>query len=384
MKKELLHALFATLFCCIYATTVAQVRLTPALNQLRLEARFDGNYINHYDNVTEYGLQGKRFALQIGGNIGGGFSYYFLHNIVANPGSMTLFDNTDFLYVNYTTGRWNFRLGKDNLFIGNFEYDAAPIEVLFNSYYWGAINCFQLGASASFGFGEQTSDGEYNQNLALQFSNSPYIYSDYMSGNFGSEYLQGLFSYNLYWRGHFDHYNAMASINLYERERGKFMGNIALGQKLIYDKWDIYIDYSHHNLAIDDWGENFTLISCANYKISKWLNLFGKIGYESNHSKYEISYDEYMAGGKLKDCLSRPETDHLFYGGGVEIVPTFTDDFKVHVFVCQSELRHPDPANTSMTMHEKSINANIGITWYMNVHERILDLYKAYEEKMMR
>ncbi|MBQ0016926.1 MAG: hypothetical protein KBT04_08085 [Bacteroidales bacterium] len=355
----------------------AQIQLKPIFNQLNLEARADFDHFSYSNgDEPEYGFNGRYFNLVLAGDLGGGYSYYFRQRIVADPGATTLFDNTDFLYLNYNHqmehSSLNVRLGKDAIFAGGFEYDAAPIEVLFNSYSWGAYYCFQLGASLVWSFDDD------RQNLALQISNSPYVYSDFTQANFKNEYLSGLFAYSLFWKGQFGHFLTLYSANLFERDRGYFMGNIGLGHKLKYDRWDIYVDFVFHALGYDDWGTNNAVVSCANYKILPWLNVFAKGGYESNHSKYEYSYDEYVAseGKLLMDCLELPETDQLFYGAGVEIIPTFCTDVNLHAYVCNRVIKHPEYLNANNTITESSLNVNVGITWHMDIHKQLLKRYE--------
>ena len=144
MKKIYLFALSAIILCTNLLN--AQNDSVPFFNTLRMEVRADFEYhhlmtsssvlpLTHNDNT--YGFKGRYFNIHVGGNFTKNLSYYFRQRIVANPGSNSFFDNTDFLYLNYQiTKNWSVRVGKEALAVGGFEYDAPPIDVIYWSYYW--------------------------------------------------------------------------------------------------------------------------------------------------------------------------------------------------------------------------------------------------------
>ena len=373
MKKHHL-ALFVLLLLVSFSSgSMAQTSLSPIFSDLFLEARADFEYNNFRrvpspDNNT-FGFRGRYFNLRMGGELGGGFSYFLRQRIIARPGSTALFDNTDFLYLNYqASDHFSFRIGKDALYVGGYEYDAPPIDVYFNSYYWDEYNCFQLAASTAYTF----ADGK--QKIGLQVAASPYIYSMATHPElYDKEYTKSLLSYNLMWNGTFGHFNTLYSVNMFERKRGSFMNVIALGHKLIYDNWDIYLDFMHYSLGTDDWGKCFGLVSCANYKVLPWLNLFAKGGYETNHSKYECLYAEYANGlSDAHNILARPETDSYYYGLGVEIVPTSCSDVRLHCCLSQYHNRHPDLDNPSIKTTDRSLYAKVGVTWFIDIHRMVV------------
>ncbi len=329
--------------------------LSPVFNQLRLEARADFDYQHLDDNglvSNPYGFHGKYFNLIIGGNLSDKFSYFFRQRVVANSGNVSLFDNTDFLYVNYAHNQnWMFRLGKDALAVGGFEYDAPPIDVLFTTNYWDYFYCFQIAASATY----KSNDG--NQMLMAQVANSPYVHFG------GPAWESGLLSYNLFWSGTFGHFRTLYSANLFERTDNKYMGYIALGHKLTYDRWDVYVDLIHHSLAADDWGKNFAVISCLNFLVTDDLNLFIKGGYEQNLS----NVDMINVGGIGLDCLAEAGHTYTTYGLGFEYRPKICKDVRLHGFVANREVHVQDAAGVEQS-HTSRLTANAGVTWHMNIH----------------
>ena len=347
----------------------AQVDYSPIFTTLRLEARADFDYLATRSSAPDtsmnhYGFNGRYFNLLIGGNLGSKFSYFFRQRIVATSGTARLFDNTDFLYLNFNPNeQWTIRLGKDAIAVGGFEYDAPPIDVLFSTTYWDNFYCFQLGASGVY----KTKDGR--NMIVAQVANSPYVY--YGSGvgtGLGKEWKSGLMSYNILWSGTFGHFKTLYSVNMFERRKGSFMGYIALGHKLTYDRWDIYLDLLHHSVALDDWGRNFGVVSCVNFLVTKDVNLFAKAAYEQNRSEADIL--SYQTSGNSLDCLVAAGHSYLLYGLGFEWRPSFYKDVRLHGFVA---CRHDNEiARTSATGQAEStriLNANIGITWNMNIHK---------------
>ena len=287
------------------------------------------------------------------------FSYFFRQRIIANSGSVSLFDNTDFLYLNFTPSQnWMFRLGKDALAVGGFEYDAPPIDVLFNTVYWGNFYCFQTGASAAY----KNDDG--NQMVMVQVSNSPYVHFG------GHPWNSGLLSYSLFWSGTFGHFKTLYSVNMFEHSRGAFMNYIALGNKLQYDRWDWYVDFMHHALASDDWGKNFAIVSCLNFLVTDNLNLFAKVSYEQNHSASD--YESMAASGTELDCLVESGHSYLTYGIGFEYRPAICRDVRLHGFVTNTNVRVEDAGGNELNSTD-NLRANIGITWHMNIHRMFME-----------
>lgn len=335
-------------------TTHAQVVFSPVFSQVRLEARgdFDYQHIDAAGAVTNpYGFHGKYFNFIVGGDLNSKFSYFFRQRIQATPGSVSLFDNTDFLYLNYKPNEhWMLRLGKDALAVGGFEYDAAPIDVLFSTVYWNNFYCFQLGAAAAY----KWNDGK--QMLLAQVANSPSVYYGAQLGTgTGNEWRSGLLAYSLFWSGDFGHFKTLYSANMFQRPDKGFMNYIALGHKLVYDRWDIYLDLIHHAVATDDWGKNYAIVSCLNFLVADDLNLFVKGAYEQNKSEADLLTTDAL------DCLIPGGTSYATYGIGFEYKPSFCTDVRLHGFVA-GRTQDDETGKTN------TLTGNIGITWHMNIH----------------
>lgn len=345
--------------------TFAQSSAADFLNVLRLEARadfeFDHLHTQTFNPVTSnfdaqdenlYGFLGKYFNIHMGGDLGGGFTYYYRQRIVANGGNVRFFDNTDFLYLNYAANKnWSFRLGKDALTVGGYEYDAAPIDVLFNGYYWDWYYCFQLAASAAYHF----NNGKHL--LKFQVATSPYAHT-------GSAYGEkNLFAYDLFWSGEMGHFHTLYSIGMFERQQGVFMSNIALGNKLVYDKWDLYVDLMSRCTSTSQLTSNWSVVSRLGIHSGKNLTVFLKGGYEQNKNKDE--WDAYMRGELPWDCLSMPGQTTGFYGAGVEYRPSICKDVRFHAFVANFETGNATTTDHAYT--DVDLRVNVGLTWNINV-----------------
>lgn len=349
----------------------AQVVFAPVFSQIRLEARADFDYfhLNHNDDLSNpFGFHGKYFNFVVGGDLNDKFSYFFRQRIIAQNGSVSFFDNTDFLYLTYHPNKnWMFRLGKDALAVGGFEYDAAPIDVLFSTNYWNNFYCFQLGAAAAY----KSDDG--NHMFLAQIANSPYVYfgaGQTYNNNIdaGKEWRMGLLSYNLYWSGTFGHFSTLYSANMFERPDHEFMNYIALGHKLTFDRWDLYLDLIHHALAKDDWGKNYAAVCCFNFHITDDFNIYAKGAYEQNRS--EVDFLSTLPWDL--DVLIGKGNSYLFYGFGFEYNPSFCKDVRLHgvLSYCDNKVKDANDVQTSFT---ETLTANIGITWHMNIHRMFME-----------
>ena len=351
-----------------------QVVFSPVFTQIRLEARadFDYQHVETWSALTDpstttsnpYGFHGKYFNFVVGGDLNDKFSYFFRQRIIAQPGHVSMFDNTDFLYLTYHPNKnWMFRLGKDALAVGGFEYDAAPIDVLFSTNYWDNFYCFQLGGAAAF----KSDDG--NHMLLAQVANSPYVYYGAPLGTaLGSEWRTGLLAYSLFWSGKFGHFNTLYSVNMFERPDHGYMNYIALGNKLTYDRWDVYYDLIHHALADDDWGKNFAAVFCFNFHLTKDFNIYGKCSYEQNHSEVDFLNTSSLG----LDCLIPAGHSYTKYGFGFEYNPSFCKDVRLHgvLSYCRNGIENAAGEENDRT---NTITANIGITWHMNIHRMFME-----------
>ena len=245
-----------------------------------------------------------------------------------------VFNATDFLYVNWqATDRWSFRIGKDAVLIGGYEYDAVPIDVYFYSKFCNSINQgFTFGASAAYKMMD-------NQLLELQICTSPLSYG-----------YQGVYAYNLAWMGRLtDIWNTIWTVNFVQDMDGRFINYIALGNHF---QWDNFLfDLDLMNRASfeqkDFFGTDYTVIFKTIWSVGKW-NLCAKGGYESNSI---LNVDRY---GRAFDEVIAPGTEYLYAGAGLEYFPLGRDGIRLHaVYYRDNSLRRD--------------NFDLGITWRIDI-----------------
>lgn len=366
-------------------TDSTKKKIKHSFTSFQLEARAELEYLGTYQWTnpekssqyhmdksgwnSNYGFHGQYFNFLLGGDIGDHISYFLRQRIIAKPGSVSFFDNTDFLYIQYRfNDQWAIRLGKEALYVGGYEYDAAPIDVYYYTHFWGEIHCFQLGVSASY------TDKQKKNKIIFQFANSPHIYYE----GSGDEWKKGLFSYNLLWNGNFGVFSTLYSINLMEYERGSFVNYISLGNKLSFNKWSIYVDYMNRASSFRYFFRDFTVVGRLDWHVSPSVNLFAKAGYDQNFAEdiwVEIP----------KDPMMTPGFNYHFYGIGLEFRPLKYQDLRIHAFVANSvkyspgfSRTDPETSNTVNTPVEGhgSLQINVGASWTINFMKYLPDRLK--------
>lgn len=386
-NKKLLFALWLVFALLSGRNVQAQDSTSHRFTTLKLEVRADFDviteryhavYFDHrpelWQDTVHYGLNGKYFNLCLGGEFGKGFSYYFRQRIIANPGASSLFDNTDFLYLQYNfKDHWSVRVGKEALAIGGFEYDAPPIDVFYYTSFWGNVYCFQLAGHLSY------TDKDGKNKVLLQVSNSPYLH---YAGT-GGEWKQGLLGYSLMWYGAFPHFQTIYSVNFFERKRGKFVNYISLGNKLQFGWWSWYVDFQNRAFSLDrHFFDNFSAATRMDFRI-KSVNLFVKAGYDQNRADIPSVLDPEV---EVLDPMMLPAHGRYFCGLGLEYRPVKCPSVRLHAFVnfseqiplcaCSWEVGTPVSPCADLE-HSQSINGNIGITWNID----FLRYFKHLQEK---
>ena len=317
-----------------------------------------------------YGFRGDYFNFLLGGDIGDHISYFIRQRIVPVKGYTELFDNTDFLYLEYKINKqWSMRMGKQAIFVGGFEYDAPPIDVYYYTHYWGHFPCFLLGASAFY------TDKSGKNKIGINIANSPYV--KYLDNNWKS----GLLSYNLYWSGKFGPFHALYSVNFLEYQRGKFINFIVLGNKLSFDKWSIYVDWVNRAAGFKRFFRDFSVVSRLDWHVSPSVNLFAKGGFEQNAAGYyynpytNVNPDYNYSNGFDVDMLMPNNRAHYFYGIGMEYRPRIYPDLRIHAWVANSVMTPPLGYMADQGWDNMTLTANVGFTWR-------LDFMKFLPEKL--
>ena len=248
-----------------------------------------------------------------------------------------VFNATDFLYINWqATDRWSFKMGKDAVLIGGYEYDAVPIDVYFYSKFCNDIKQgFTFGASSAFKMAE-------GQTLAFQVCTSPLSYG-----------YQGVYAYNLAWMGHITPvWNTIWTFNMVQDMDGRFINYISLGNHF---QWDNFLfDFDFMNRASfqqkDFFFTDITMIVKTIWTIGNW-NICFKGGYERNSAK------NVDADGRPFDEVIAPGTKYLYAGAGLEYFPLGNDKVRLHAVYYRDNFISRD-------------NFDVGVTWRIDILRR--------------
>lgn len=368
MQQKILA--FASAVCLIFSLWTAQAQSESPfrLTKFSLEARADFDYLHSQnspvpDSVApthHFGFNGKYFNLLLGGELGHNFSFFFRQRIIAHPGSVSLFDNTDFLYVQYRFNpRWRIRLGKEALPVGGFEYDAPPIDVYYYTQYWGDFYCFQLGTSVAY------TDKKEKNTLTFGFGNSPYVRT-------AADWKDGLIGFNFLWNGNYKHFKTLYSVNLYRRNtQNQWVSFIVLGNKLDFEKVSWYVDFIHKTYDFKEWFQYYLLVSRLDVPLCKGLNLFAKGGYEYNHG------DDPWTMTFMDESFPSFGTQY-FYGLGLEYSPLKAPGLRLHGYVAMANMID---TQLPIERQRRTLNVNLGVTWKIDFLKFFKHYYSVQSEK---
>ena len=358
-------------FTKILSVAVAVLSLTSVAAQqgyeksneifrLGVEARFD--YLNEaIDGKEVYGASGfkaRYFNLRMDGQIAPKFTYSWRQRFSRPNVDGTFVNNTDWLNLNYkATDNWSFNAGKQVVWIGGWEYDRAPIEIYYCSEYWNNVNCFQLGASATY----TTNKG--NDSFTFQICQSPY---DKMDQNYRTdevetqkEYCEGckptiktklgdLYAYNLYYFGSHGFYKAIHSVNLVEYQKGKFDAYFVLGNQFKFGDTTLELDFMNRGTTAKEFMlKNYSIMAELSQMVAQRVNLFAKVTYDK-------------AGADAKPLFVHPNTDLTRIGGGVEYYPMGNRDVRLHAAYVYNTGKNGNPGGTAL---DKGSFLTVGITW---------------------
>ncbi len=256
-----------------------------------LDMRADWTYdaVHHEDSKS--GFHGRYFNLHFNATVTDGLTFHWRQRLNKFKDTENdVFGATDWAYLQYQpSDNFSFSAGKEVVLMGGYEYDAAPIDILFSSTFWNNIACYQFGLTASY-----ISDNR-RHSLTAQVTNSPY-----------QDIGQSCYAYNLFWSGNFGAYNALWSVNMIEYRRGKYANIISLGNR--FDLGDLRLEFDAMNRYVPHhryWFGDYTLIGKAEYRVSPTITLMAKGGKDDIHP---------VPGAP--ECVNKE-----FVGGGLEFYP---------------------------------------------------------------
>lgn len=316
------------LIVCFAISIKAQNHISNAFFEARAGFHTEINDNNKYNNH----FTGDFFNFQMFGNITDNISYRVRQRLNKNPfAEDNIFNATDFLYFDWKIdNKWSLMVGKQEIFIGGFEYDYAPIDV----YYWSGFcneipQSYGIGAALGYSFNKDNI-------LYLQIINSPF--------SLGNK--DNLLSYNLAWFGKVaDWWKTIWSTNYVEGEKDEKLFYVALGNRFEINDFYLEADFTQTiNNNEDDLKYTYAFVGKLNYNYRDKLDAFIKGGYD----KEPISYSSV--------CYTpfNYTDNYVFFGGGVEYFPLKNKDLRLHCVYYYND-------------KDKKHNIDFGVTWKLNV-----------------
>ncbi|MCM1029494.1 MAG: OprO/OprP family phosphate-selective porin [Alloprevotella sp.] len=316
--------------------SIATLRVETRLDyQRNWQSGLDGGSTVIKDNT---GFEGKFLNIRLDGNITDNLSYSWRQRLNKGHNDRSFFDATDWVYLQWNTGRFSIAGGKQVVAIGGWEYDRAPIDLYSCSVFWNNIPCYQIGGSVAYNF-------TGNDKLMFQWCESPFFTPD----------NRNMYAYNLYWSGTHGIFSPLWSVNLLEYAPGHYINYIALGNKVSLGKWAIELDLmnrasSHQAFLFKD----CSIMGEISVKPTALWRIHAKMTYDVNKS------------GTAADALVLDGTELKMIGGGVEFYP-FSKSLGTLRFHANAYHSWGHNANRADVMQRGSAILDFGVKWDMNL-----------------
>lgn len=318
------------LLACAAPSASAADNILPHMD-VALDMRLDWTYDAVHNQESKSGFHGRYFNLHFNATITDGLTFHWRQRLNKfKEAENDIFSATDWAYLKYQPSKnFAFSAGKEVVLVGGYEYDAAPIDVLFASNFWNNIACYQFGATASY------ISNNKRHTLSAQVTNSPY-----------QEIGQSCYAYNLFWSGNFGAFNTLWSVNMMEYRRGTFDNIISLGNRLDLGNCRVELDVMNRYVPHRKyWFSDYTLIGKVEYRVSPIITLMAKGGKDDIH-----------ANPGTYDRLNKE-----FVGGGLEVYPLHgSRNLRLHAVFDHSH--HLDGASANQI--------SIGLKWRLDVFQR--------------
>lgn len=311
------------------------------LLDINVRARVDwqNTWEDSHVRDSDSGFEGKYLMMRLDGRIVDGITYSWRQRFNKAAFDGSFFDATDWVYVDWATGDFNFTAGKQAVAIGGWEYDRNPVDLYGTGVFWQNVACWQMGVSA--GWTPRDSD----DHLQFQVSQSMF----HSSGN------RNMYGYSLLWRGTHGLWSPIWSVNLTEWAKGRYINYIMLGNRFDYDAVTLEFDLMNRYAG----GQAFLLRDCSVVADLSWRpSPAWKL-----HAKY--TYDVNRAGNAA-DSFVLPGTELSMAGGGVEFYPLrkARTSLRLHANCYGSWGRNTNDADL---MQDRTVVLDCGVTWDMNL-----------------
>lgn len=303
----------------------------------------DGNMVD-----DRSGFKGQYLNMRLDGQILPGLRFSYRQRLNKNT-HQTFFDATDWIHIDWdVTEKVNLSAGKQVVGIGGYEYDRAPIDLYYNSEFWGNIPCYQLGASVAYSV-------KPTDKLSLQVCNSPFRT---VIGN-------NTYAINLMWHGNHDFWQSIWSVNMLQTTGDRWMNYISLGNKFTLSR-SLYMELDFINRASSH--QTFLFKDCSamaelSFAPSDALRCFAKYTYDVNKS------------GTTADLTVYDGTEMNLLTAGVEYNPL--KDYRKHLrLFAAAGYSWGKNTNPSAYNSDEQFHIQAGVKFRLDVLEGIKKLAK--------
>lgn len=323
-----------------FGSLFAEEQNEQKILKLDIDVRADFQYdaIEDHTIDSETGFRGKYLVIRADGEIIPGLTYSWRQRLNKMHSDQGFFDATDWVYLNYQTGKWNFQAGKEVVAIGGYEYDRAPINLYGCSVFWNNVPCYDLGVSVGY-------DVTKSDRITLQTVQSPFFTPE----------NRNMYAYNVMWTGNHGIFSSIWSANMIEYAKGRFINYIALGNRFDVGKWSLELDLmnraaSHQTFLFKD----CSVMGELSYTPTSRWKVFGKVTYDVNHS------------GTGADFTVANGTELTMAGMGAEFYPLRKNrhTLRVHAAAFYSWGKNTIASNL---MQDNTTFLSVGLTWNMNL-----------------
>ena len=317
------------IFLAIVGLLVASVLASAQVDYAAIEAR--GAFVL---NQGKPGLSADYVNVHIKGRIGPSLRFRFRQRLTKPIyDSKNPLNGTDILSLTWDISpKWSIAGGKLPIYVGGYEWDAAPIDVYYYSAFCNHIQqVYALGGQVFF----RPAEG---QELQLQVGHSP------LHGGNLSRLEAGLG-----WTGRFTSWwKTMWSINWIDDYCHHMMGYVALGNRFqMGPVVGLELDLMYRRcLTQKKAAFDGTVIAKFDFRIGDKWNLFVKGSCDRNG----WNVDE---NGIAYDMTMPADSRYWVAGGGMEFFPRGNADLRIHA------VAWTDSA-------DKNVNASIGLTYFFD------------------
>ena len=341
--KRISLLLVCVMFVMWAPETVAQDSLKRV--SLAVEARADCQYEYNdgVKNKSQSGIKGNMLDVFLQGRINKNLSYKYRQRLNELHKDKAFFDATDWLYLEYAVNRHlSVLAGKWAVLVGGWEFDPAPIDVFQLSEFCYHFPCYEWGVSALLTTGRSK--------FVVQLIRSPFTENYCDRADRDDDMWAGA----LVWMGNYGPVHTLWSVNMMEREPGKWINYIGLGTRVDLSRnvsidVDVLNRYAHHQRFL---LADASVMSRLEWRAGKHFTAFAK-----------FSYDVNRAGTSADECLAEG-TEITRLGGGVEYFPLGTPQVRLHLQGSYAFGKNP---SCCAVVRDKQTFVDMGLTWRMKV-----------------